>query len=188
MEGLPYFQQPTRDFGTALREEGLSFIAEIKKASPSKGLIRPDFHPRRIASQYTANGASAISVLTEPLYFQGSLDYLSDVREVTDLPLLRKDFIVDPYQLVEAKAYGADAVLLIATILDKKQIHDLHDAAHSLGLACLVEIYHKSELDRIDFNQVSNLGVNNSEFTHVQRGLNSTRRTCSKRSPPELPV
>ena len=161
LEERPMFSRRTTDFRAALNGPELAFIAEIKKASPSKGLIRPDFNPPAIAARYTQGGAAAISVLTEPLHFLGDLDYLSAVREVTDLPLLRKDFIIDPYQLIEARAAGADAVLLIAAILEKSQLFDLHQTAASLGLACLVEVYEASEIDRIDFDQVSILGVNN---------------------------
>lgn len=164
LESIPQFEQPTIDFRRSLAGDALAFIAEIKKASPSKGIIREHFNPATIARSYTQAGAHAISVLTEPLHFQGSLDYLAEVRQVTDRPLLRKDFIIDPYQLVEAKAYGADAVLLIATMLDSSQLYDLHQAAASLGLACLVELYDANEVDRVDFDQVSILGVNNRDL------------------------
>ncbi len=164
LELIPQFKQPTIDFRRALAGDADEKIAEIKKASPSKGIIRDHFNPAAIARSYTQAGAHAISVLTEPLHFQGSLDYLAEVRQVTDRPLLRKDFIIDPYQLVEAKAYGADAVLLIATILDSSQLYDLHQAAASLGLACLVELYDANEVDRVDFDQVSILGVNNRDL------------------------
>lgn len=164
LQSMPLFTTPTRSFHAALDTPELAFITEIKKASPSKGIIREDFDPPRIAQQYTGAGAQAISVLTEPLYFQGSLDYLQAVRSETDCPLLRKDFIFDEYQLVEAKAYGADAVLLIATILEKAQLKALHQAANELGLDCLVELYDESELERIDFDQVRILGVNNRDL------------------------
>lgn len=164
LQRSPLYNPPRVDFEQSLRAKGLSVIAEIKKASPSKGVIRADFSPTRIAAQYTAGGAHAISVLTEPLHFQGSLQYLADVREATKLPLLRKDFIIDAYQLEEARAHGADAVLLIAAILDKKQLYDLHKAANELNLACLVEVYDASEIDRIDFDQVRILGVNNRDL------------------------
>ena len=161
LESLALYNMPRVDFEEALAADELAIIAEIKKASPSKGIIRSDFNPSRIAAQYTSSGANAISVLTEPLHFQGQLNYLADVRETTALPLLRKDFIIDPYQLIEARAYGADAVLLIATTLDKKQLADLHQAANEMNLACLVEVYDSSEINRLDFNQVRILGVNN---------------------------
>lgn len=146
----------------ALKERGMSFIAEVKKASPSKGVIREDFDPASIAQQYAQHGAAAISVLTEPLHFQGSIEHMAWIRaHVPETPLLRKDFIIDPYQLVEARAVGADAVLLIATALDPGQLSELHAAATELGLSCLVEVYTEDDLDKIDWNQVTVLGVNN---------------------------
>ncbi len=171
LQRSPLYNPPRKNFEQALRTSGLSIIAEVKKASPSKGIIREDFNPTRIAAQYTAGGANAISVLTEPLHFQGSLQFLSDVRETTNLPLLRKDFIIDTYQLEQARAHGADAVLLIAAILDKKQLYDLHKAANELNLACLVEVYDASEMDRIDFDQVRILGVNNRDLRTFEVNL-----------------
>lgn len=161
LKDFPYYQSPTLSFEAALRSRNLAIIAEIKKASPSKGVIRHDFDVQEIAREYKLNGASAISVLTEPDYFQGSLENLKLARQAVDLPLLRKDFIIDPYQVYEARAYGADGILLIAAVLEKNQLRDLHDAAASLGLSCLVEVYDIQELDRIDFDQVRILGVNN---------------------------
>jgi indole-3-glycerol phosphate synthase len=148
----------------ALSVEGLSIIAEAKRASPSQGVIRTDFDPAGIASEYEDAGAAAVSVLTEPLQFQGSLDHLREARAGCGLPLLRKDFIVDEYQLFEARAYGADAVLLIATVLDRHHLSDLLQAAASLGLECLVELYDARELDRLDFDLVRIVGVNNRDL------------------------
>ena len=149
----------------ALKERGMSFIAEIKKASPSKGVIRDDFDPAAIAQQYAQHGAAAISVLTEPLHFQGSLEHMAWIRaHVPDTPLLRKDFIIDPYQLVEARAVGADAVLLIATALGPGRLSELHAAATELGLSCLVEVYTEEDLQKIDWDQVQILGVNNRDL------------------------
>ncbi|MEM1042517.1 MAG: indole-3-glycerol phosphate synthase TrpC [Bacteroidota bacterium] len=164
LEARPAFSAPTRPFAGALRRDDLAVIAEIKKASPSQGVIRPDFDPVEIAGQYERGGAAALSVLTEPLYFQGSLDILAAVRAATDLPILRKDFVVDEYQLVEARAYGADAVLLIAAALDPAALHDLHDAATDLGLACLVELHAEAELEALDLARVQVLGVNNRDL------------------------
>ena len=161
LEEKPFFHGPTLSLAKALRRDHLAVIAEIKKASPSKGVIRPDFDVTDLARQYKAARADAVSVLTEPTHFQGSLDYLARARCTVDLPLLRKDFIIDPYQLVEARAYGADAVLLIAAVLDRVHLRDLHQAADALGLSCLVEVYEPEECDRIDFDQVKILGVNN---------------------------
>lgn len=149
----------------ALKERGLSFIAEVKKASPSKGVLREPFDPATIAQQYAQHGAAAISVLTEPLHFQGSIEHMAWIRaHVPETPLLRKDFIIDPYQLVEARAVGADAVLLIATALDPGRLSELHAAATDLGLSCLVEVYTEEDLDKIDWDQVTVLGVNNRDL------------------------
>ncbi len=172
LETRPAFSTPTRPFAEAVCREdpstgsgqALAVITEIKKASPSQGVIRSDFNPVEIAGQYERGGAAALSVLTEPLHFQGSLDILAAVRTATDLPILRKDFIVDEYQLVEARAYGADAVLLIAAALEPSELHDLHDAATDLGLACLVELHDEAELETIDLDRVQVLGVNNRDL------------------------
>ncbi len=166
----------TRSLEKALRQDELAVLAELKKASPSKGVIRNDFDVPDLARQYADHGADAVSVLTEPTHFQGSLDNLALARQTIDLPLLRKDFIVDPYQLIEARAYGADAVLLIAAVLDRHALYDLHQAAGELGLACLVEIYQHHELDRIDFDQVKILGVNNRDLRTFEVDINHSLR------------
>jgi indole-3-glycerol phosphate synthase len=156
---------PVRDFFAALRRTGpIRLIAEVKKASPSKGLIRADFHPVEIARTYQAHGAACISVLTEPHYFQGSLDYLGEVRAAVDLPVLRKDFIVDPYQVVEARAAGADAVLLIAECLDDSALGLLHDAIVALGMTPLVELYEPANLARVLAVGARLVGVNNRDL------------------------
>ena len=161
----------------ALQERGMSFLAEVKKASPSKGTIRDDFDPAWIAQQYANNDAAAISVLTEPQHFQGSLEHLAWIRaHVPDVPLLRKDFIVDPYQLVESRAVGADAVLLIATALDPGQLSELHAAATELGLSCLVEVYSAADLEKIDWDQVRVLGVNNRDLTTFEVDIENSLR------------
>jgi indole-3-glycerol phosphate synthase len=161
----------------AVKEKGMSFIAEVKKASPSKGVIREGFDPAKIAQQYAANDASAISVLTEPTRFQGSLEHLAWIRaHVQEVPLLRKDFIVDPYQIVEARAVGADAVLLIATALDAGQLAELHAAATELGLDCLVEVYSLEDLDKIDFDQIRLLGVNNRNLKTFEVDVDNSLR------------
>lgn len=177
LEERPYFHGPTLSLADALRRDHLAVLAEIKRASPSKGLIRPDFPVADLARAYKRGSADAISVLTEPLHFQGSLDYLALVRHAVDLPLLRKDFIIDPYQLVEARAYGADAVLLIATPLDRHQIYDLHQAAMELQLECLVEVYDPHELDQLDFTQVQILGVNNRDLRTFEVDIDHSLRT-----------
>ena len=135
-------------FLRALRQEGLSFICEIKKASPSKGLIAPDFPYLEIAEAYEEAGAGAISVLTEPYYFQGSSAYLEEIRAKVEIPLLRKDFTVDAYQIYEARVLGADAVLLICAILNDEQLKMYLELAHSLGLSALVEAHDEEEVRR----------------------------------------
>ena len=164
LESRPLFDRSPHALGPALRQEDLSIIAELKRASPSKGVIRPELDVTGTARAYAASGAAALSILTEPIHFRGSLDFMAEARAAVDLPLLRKDFIIDTYQLVEARAYGADAVLLIAAVLDAEQLYDLHQAADELGLSCLVEIYEKDELDKVDFAQVDILGVNNRDL------------------------
>ena len=155
----------------------MSFIAEIKKASPSKGQIREDFDPASIAQQYAEHDAAAISVLTEPQYFEGSLEHMAWIRaHVPETPLLRKDFIIDPYQLVEARAVGADAVLLIATALDAGRLSDLHAAATELGLSCLVEVYTEEDLNKIDWDQVTVLGVNNRDLHTFEVDIQNSLR------------
>jgi len=161
----------------ALQEQGMSFIAEVKKASPSKGVIREPFQPAQIAQQYAENDAAAISVLTEPQHFQGSLETLSWIRaHVEEVPLLRKDFIVDPYQLVEARAHGADAVLLIATALDAERLADLHAKAAELGLSCLVEVYDLEDLHKLDWEQVELVGVNNRDLSTFEVDIENSLR------------
>jgi len=170
------YHLPRRDFGAELRRDSeIRVIAEVKKASPSKGIIRTDFNPLKIAEQYSEADAAALSVLTEPRFFQGSLDYLKDIRRRFELPLLRKDFIIDFYQIEEARAYGADAVLLIVNILDGSLLEELLHAAEETGLQCLVECYDQADFDRLNFDQVHLLGVNNRDLktfeVDVHRGI-----------------
>ena len=155
---------PPKDFADALKKNGLSVIAEVKKASPSKGLICPDFHPAEIAKRYQAAGADAVSVLTEEAYFQGSSKILKQVRAAVSLPILRKDFILHPYQIYEARALGADAVLLIAALLDDSALAELKNLADSLGLASLMETHNEKELDRVLRAGASLIGINNRDL------------------------
>ncbi|WP_295215327.1 indole-3-glycerol phosphate synthase TrpC [Ruminococcus sp.] len=145
----------------ALQQDTLSCICEVKKASPSKGLICPDFHPVEIAETYEKAGANAISCLTEEHYFQGSSQYLAAIRKAVSLPILRKDFIFDEYQIYEAAAIGADAVLLIAAVLEPQRLAELYHLAYDLGLEVLVEVHSREELEGIAFLQPEILGVNN---------------------------
>ena len=156
------YHEKRRDFGGALRtEDRISIIAEVKKASPSKGVIREDFDPVALARSYEKGGAAALSVLTEPYFFMGDPQYLQQVRREVLLPCLRKDFIVDVYQLEQARALGADAVLLIVKITSGNELYELHNAARELGLQTLIECYDEVDWDRLDFSQMEIVGVNN---------------------------
>jgi indole-3-glycerol phosphate synthase len=139
-------------------------IAEVKRASPSKGTIRPQFEPVDIAMAYQAGGAAAISVLTDEPFFQGRLDYLTAIRERVDIPVLRKDFILDPYQVYEARAAGADAVLLIAECLDGNSLQDLYDLIVEQGMTALIELYDPKHLDRVLATGTKLVGVNNRDL------------------------
>lgn len=176
LESMECFERDRRGFAEALSNEGtVSIISEIKKASPSKGLIRKDFDPRRIAGQYQGGGASALSVLTDEPAFQGHLDYLEAASKEVEIPLLRKDFIIDPYQVKEARAFGADAVLLIATITEGNQLSELLAAAEELGLDALVEIYSEEDLDVVNLERITILGANNRDLhtfeVNLHRGI-----------------
>jgi len=168
--------QPVRDFAAALAAPGIRVIAEIKRASPSAGLIRQECDPAAIARAYQANGAAAISVLTEPRHFQGSLDDLRTVHAAVSIPVLRKDFIIDPYQLVAARAAGADAVLLIAAALADADLRALLEAARDLGLACLVEVHSQAELERVLATDARIVGINNRDLTTFNVDLATTER------------
>jgi indole-3-glycerol phosphate synthase len=175
---------PCRDFHAALAaEDRVQLIAEVKRASPSAGLIRADFDPPAIARAYRQGGAACISVLTDQPFFQGSLDYLRAVREAVDLPLLRKDFIVDRYQLLQARQAGADCVLLIAECLTGEQLKTLHDQASQLGLQTLIELYEPKNLDAVLDTGTKLVGVNNRDLRTFETSL---ERTLSLR--PQIPA
>ncbi len=166
---------PVRGFGKALSAgKGIRLIAEVKKASPSRGVIRADFDPVKIAGIYEKSGASCISVLTEKEFFQGKLDYLGSIRSAVGLPLLRKDFIVDEYQIFEARAAGADAVLLIAACLEKQRIEDFIGIAASIGLDALVESHTYKELDRSLLAGAVIVGINNRDLSTFTVSLRTT--------------
>lgn len=168
---------PVRNFFAALAAPGdIRLIAEIKKASPSVGLIRADFNPVEIARVYEAHGASCLSVLTDEQYFQGSLQYLREVRAAVSLPVIRKDFILDTYQLLEARAAGADAVLLIAECLDDCNLRKLHNEAVELGLTPLVELYEPANLQRVFDAGATLIGVNNRNLHTFEVDLEHTLR------------
>lgn len=172
-------QSPPLDFASALRGDHIQLIAEVKKASPSKGVIRADFNPVVIAQTYASNGAAAISVLTEPKYFQGSLNYLRDIREALGnkkIPLLRKDFIFDPYQVYEARAYGADSLLLIVAMLTSEKLRELLELSYQLGMSCLVEVHNESELEIALSREASIIGINNRDLNTFETDLTTTEQ------------
>jgi len=165
-----------RNFIGALSKsnDALGIIAEVKRASPSKGLIREDFDPVAIAKMYENAGAHCISVLTEVKYFRGSLDYLVTIRDAVDLPVLRKDFIVDVLQVEETAACGADAMLLIAAALDDVQMKDLQQAAGELGVQTLIEIHNHTELERVMKLEPTLLGINNRDLVTFKTDVTVT--------------
>lgn len=159
------------------RSGSLSLIGEIKKASPSRGIIREDFNPSQIAAIYQESGAQAISVLTEEDHFQGSLSYIQQVKNTVELPVLRKDFIIDDYQVYESKFYGADAILLIAELLTKEQIRGILEIAKSLSLDCLVEVHEEKELKKIlNLKEVNLIGINNRNLDTLEVDFKTTER------------
>ena len=164
----------------ALKQDTLSVISEVKKASPSKGLICQDFEPVSIALQYEKAGTNAISVLTEEHYFQGSSQYLTAIRQqIASIPILRKDFIIEPYQIYEAKCIGADAILLIAAILDTKTLAQFRSIAHGLGLECLAEVHNQEELNRVLEVGFRIVGINNRNLKTFDVSLETTAQLAS---------
>lgn len=179
---------PPRGFHRALVDyPGLAIIAEAKKASPSKGVIQPDFDPVRIARQYKAGGARAMSVLTDVDFFQGSIEYIPLVRETVDLPVLRKDFIIDPLQVDEASLYGADAILLIAAILEVGQMKELRCQAGELGMDVLVEVHNEAELEAALQSGSRLIGINNRNLNDFSVDIETTFR-LQRLLPGDIPV
>ncbi len=172
----PFQPRDIKPYITATKENPYRIIAEVKKASPSKGIIREDFDPLMIAQEYEKGGASAISVLTEPHYFKGNIEYLSGIRRYVSTPLLRKDFIVDEYQLVEALAYGADFVLLIAKALSKKELKNLLEYTWRLGMEALVEIHDKEDLTKAIFAGANIIGVNHRNLDTFKMDMDLTEK------------
>lgn len=189
--GLPTLTQPVeppRGFMHALiNAPGVAIIAEAKKASPSKGVIQPDFDPVRIARNYQQGGAHCLSVLTDVDFFQGSLDYIPLVRGTVHLPVLRKDFIIDPLQIDEAHAVGADAILLIAAILETNQLRDYRLQAESLGMDVLVEVHDERELDSALAAESRLIGINNRNLNDFTVSLETTFR-LRQMIPATIPV
>jgi len=201
---------PARPLGAALRRPGrAALIAEVKKASPSKGVLIEDFDPLALARTYAANGAAAISVLTDERFFQGSLEYLRAIRELGDrgwdiedrsgystpirysllpIPLLRKDFIIDPYQVYQARAYGADALLLIVAALGDAPLAALLGLTHDLGMQALVEVHDTAELDRALAAGARILGVNNRNLHTFETTLDTTRAVAERLPAHDRPI
>ena len=169
-------QKPPLDFARALGGGDIKLIAEVKRASPSRGVLCPDFDPVKLARSYVQGGAAAISVLTEVNYFQGSIEYLAAIREEARLPLLRKDFIFDRYQVYESRAYGADALLLIAAILSQQQLEELLLLSRSLDMGCLVEVHNEKEVKSALLSGAKIIGINNRDLETFNVDINTTRR------------
>jgi indole-3-glycerol phosphate synthase len=165
---------PTRDFRKAIRTGKYAVIAEVKRRSPSRGLLRADFDPVRIALEYESHGAAAVSVLTDETFFGGSNTDLTTVKDAVTLPVLRKEFIIDPYQVYETRAIGADALLLIAAILTEAQLREYRDLSASLGLAALVEVHDGKELKKALGAGAEIIGINNRNLKTFQTDLRTT--------------
>lgn len=180
LQDRPLYQQPTRGFARGLSGGIRRIIAELKRSSPSKGLIRADFSPLAIARDYAAHGASAISVLTEERFFQGSLTYLEEIKAAVTVPLLRKDFIIDRYQVTEARSYGADAILLIAALLDRSLLRELRETAAALSLDTLVEVHNEEELERALAAGAEIIGINNRDLRTFQVSLATTEKLAPR--------
>jgi indole-3-glycerol phosphate synthase len=169
-------REAIRDFALAISGKYTRLIAEVKRASPSRGVLCHNFNPVELAKSYAEGGAAAISVLTESNYFQGNLDYLAAIRNNVNLPILRKDFIFDAYQIYESCAFGADALLLIAAILSHEQLESLLHMSHSLGLSCLVEVHSEKELCRVLPSKAGIIGINNRDLNNFTVDIDTTRR------------
>jgi indole-3-glycerol phosphate synthase len=188
LKDRPLFSAPVRSFEAALRSRPVAIIAEIKKASPSHGVFREQFDPLAIARAYETGGAAAVSVLTDEPFFQGRLAYLEEVRRAVGIPVLRKDFVIDEYQVIEARAYGADAILLIAAALDSATRVRLASLAEEVGLECLVEVHNAGELESLRGERHRLIGINNRDLTTFRTDLNTSLRLAPQAPPGALLV
>ena len=173
---LENLKLPRGKFKDHISSKDEAIIAEIKKASPSAGVIKEDFDPTKIAMEYESFGASALSILTEEDFFMGSIDYLKDVKKITSLPILRKDFMIDEYQIYESKLIGADCILLIASILNDQEIDDFINIAKKLELDYLIEVHDENELKRVEHFENALIGVNNRNLETFEVDLNNSVR------------
>ncbi|MDD5591355.1 MAG: indole-3-glycerol phosphate synthase TrpC [Dehalococcoidales bacterium] len=164
------------DFGSVINRSRIQLIAEVKQSSPSRGVLCNDFSPVGLANEYVAGGAAAISVLTEANYFGGSIDHLAAISMEVNLPLLRKDFIFDPYQIYESAAYGADALLLIVGVLSQRQLDELLSLSHRLSMECLVEVHNEAEIERALKAKARVIGINNRDLSNFIVDINTTCR------------
>ena len=173
---LENLKLPRGKFKDHISSKDEAIIAEIKKASPSAGVIKEDFDPTKIAMEYESFGASALSILTEEDFFMGSVEYLKEVKKITSLPILRKDFMIDEYQIYESKLIGADCILLIASILTDQEIEDFISTAEKLELDYLIEVHDEKELNRVEHFEDALIGVNNRNLETFEVDLNNSVR------------
>jgi len=171
---------PTRDFEGALTGKAIALVAEIKRASPSAGIIRKEFNPLKIARIYEENKAAAISVLTEEKYFLGKMNLLPPIKKITKIPILQKDFILEEYQIYEARVYGADSILLIAAILPEKKIRNFLSLTHQLGMSAILEIHNQEELKKVLSTESRIIGINNRDLKTFRVDLKTTLRLREK--------